>query len=1674
MKNLKVNRIKTNKAWRKVVSLLLALSVIMCTIVSSGVNAVMEGPGFEGEMPHTHNWSTEWTSGPNGHWLTCDGCTEVSDFGVHILDNGVVTVPATEFSTGIMTYTCIVCNYIKEEIIPQLEPEVPEHVHNWDMNWTSDNYNHWHTCESCDEITDFSEHVWGTVVDEFGTTTSICTVCSAIKADDATEHVHNWNEFWVSDDFSHWHICNDCGEIADFSEHVWINGEITILATEFESGVITYYCAVCPAMKTEIYQLGQVYCGIPYEHTHTDSCWGWTYAPEPSTEEPVWGIICGLVEHTHDVACYTVQLGDLPQGDDTPVSGSQIECFVLYRSVPNGWIRMNTGSSYQMNIGDTVEFRIWLDGSRDWYVPIDIDSKIVSGVVEQSYDHSNNLNYISVLITADNAGDYAFTAEFYNTPSIKINIHVNDQSDGYAQNVIYVDTGDGNYVNHIVQGIGTKDNPFVIYVGDTLKMLSRHNKASFSVDGNSVDDVQSYYIEPQDNGGKTVAGITYRTFKAVRPGECVVFVDDNYGGNHENGDALYIRVEFGYGKIYVDRTGDGKYEYIETSESNPLVFNIGDELRIVSRYSDVKGTSSNDIPNSTKKVFKSLNDTNDGTNYYRNFIAESVGQTWFASSGIYIYVKVTGQNSNEIYVDVTYHNTPRGDISYGYQHVDKATAMVSGNVTTTEIRNEWNQVTGYKADFDSAPGNSADNPYIMYVGETIKLSTYSPLEESPHEIGYPTNWGKCGYWGYENDKNLERTSQEYSWDKKVVASFIALSPGNTSVSVTSYDSSGEGHVSTIYIKVLNTIYVNDANMHYLWRYDFGKDGAPQNGKVVYDANGSPLYWQNDENHRFTISSNAKITLKAYEYNRQSAEWFYGYASGSDKRVEMSGISNDTLSIYGYDFGVRYATFSDANESGDVQSDTISFQFKNKENGGSDYITFNILAEPVVPRAGMYVDVVFSNSSYDYVDIDTATAMITGNVTAFEGVHEGATKWLGDMDEYADANSAGNRFIIYVGETTTVYLPEGFELDGQGAQDMSKPRYLWSSQDTGNRGGVFDDTTIILGPNESYDSGDGKIGRKITVTGLKVGPAQIQSGSDVFYIDVRYPIYVVTALGEKHMNYINEYVYTANDWWMAKDNPYVRRNETNTIFGPDGLPIFIKNHQSYAFGFYRLIEGQEIYLTSYTEVGDTTRFEYDYGEVSIIEQHDEIVVKDGKQYRKVTAKIKAGWVDADTNGAIKFGSEIFDLRVYNIESDSANDTGNHFDIEKTDGGLYIITIEDPEHPGTYIKYTFNAYVTDINGCNVYDKNNRLLEELSAGEYYERGQPENSSQYELTSAYWTDGEGNLRGGFPDPKQRKSIKVSDIGSVVFDLQLELDFQGAERVDINGKPVDENRNPVQKGQNKYYPTADDQISKLTELASVSVDMRDQEIIDAYNKCPNHFGLDFTLKKEIYATRQVITVNKNLIGGTLEDKMFTFKVYRNNPNVKVGDGNGGLKYPSPTAYGYNDAEGLLHFWAWDEETDDNGNVINKKVRTINMLAFTNPGTYTYYLKEDVETSDGIVYDTKLIAIVVVVKRANGNNNDESSPLIVDSTNYYWANGRNTSTVPGFGWNRYNIEEGEIPTFENHVISFELPATGGAGTERYLIFGIGLLIIGFLLLFLHRRERGSRLASVSATESSNK
>ena len=213
------------------------------------------------DKPHTHTYSTEWSTDSANHWHECT-CGDKKDLAAHTDANNdhncdVCGWKMSDHTGGTATCkekaTCTICGQKYGELA----------AHNYKTEWSTDETNHWHECSVCGDKKDEAAHIPGAAATE--TTPQTCTICGyVIKA--ALGHTHNFNQkntsetylksaatctkkavyyysctcgekgtetfesgelaahayktTWLYDNASHWHSCYVCGDKKDEEVHI--------------------------------------------------------------------------------------------------------------------------------------------------------------------------------------------------------------------------------------------------------------------------------------------------------------------------------------------------------------------------------------------------------------------------------------------------------------------------------------------------------------------------------------------------------------------------------------------------------------------------------------------------------------------------------------------------------------------------------------------------------------------------------------------------------------------------------------------------------------------------------------------------------------------------------------------------------------------------------------------------------------------------------------------------------------------------------------------------------------------------------------------------------------------------------------------------------------------------------------------------------------------------------------------------------------------------------------------------------------------------------------------------------------------------------------------------------------------------------------------------------------
>ena len=646
-----------------------------------------------------------------------------------------------------------------------------------------------------------------------------------------------------------------------------------------------------------------------------------------------------------------------------------------------------------------------------------------------------------------------------------------------------------------------------------------------------------------------------------------------------------------------------------------------------------------------------------------------------------------------------------------------------------------------------------------------------------------------------------------------------------------------------------------------------------------------------------------------------------------------------------------------------------------------------------------------NMNYDYVDINTATTMLTG---AFSN------------------NSASNRYILFVGETLdlsattagefTISLSDVFKSLGDAADEI-----------TPNNSAQLVESTIRL---LALKPGD------VAIT-VKNGDKE----SETFYVSVRYPIYIKTAMGIVHKNRHHEYLSIL----------FAGSNSVNFIHDMNFNPVYIKNVDNYWDNRYRywLLPGGQVELTTHTPVNghelvcgnsdqghshtaecftnSGTMPKFTQASCSITHTYD-IEVISGESFIKVTADVTAPNA-GDQNLNVVFNNSSDPLEIFYIYVRPNYPGGaylQHFDIEVADGGTYttVEVITEVDNNGNPIKrtvteITYSTVVSAIGGCVIYNAFGTEVGRLEASEYWKHGIKGEDSQFEITSAYEVDPETGE--GKEGTLANRQIPASEVKKVVFDLTLDIDPISTKRtVSVCDPDKGEWRIVTDESDPDYSaPPTLEEVGKST-INGFSAVMTDQDIVDAVNKCPDHSGGDFTLMTNNNYPSLSLSFTKRLVGEELQNNQFMFDLFedtRKNPSGKPNFDTDVIR----VGVAYNNAAGEVNF---------------------NSIDYVQKGTYTYYVTERIGVNDNITYDQTLIKVEVIIDQVDDSElNDIYVNLLgATITFYHWDDNTNA-------W----IRDDSAHTFTNYY-QVNLPMTGGAGTRQFVYIGGLITLIGFALL----------------------
>ena len=246
---------------------------------------------YEKEIPATGHQHTELRDvkestcaqeGYTGDTYCTDCGTKLSSGKIlekksHTWDSGKITKEATCSEKGIKTYTCVKCNAIKQERLPETGHRNTEYRNIKPATCTETGYTGDLYCKDCNmmlrngEKIEKKPHTWdnglittAATCTEKGIKTYTCTVCKTTKTEEIPSTGHQHTELrnvkaatCAQEGYTGDTYCKDCntkltaGKVLPKTDHTWDSGKITQNATCTTKGIKTFTCTVCKSTRIE-------------------------------------------------------------------------------------------------------------------------------------------------------------------------------------------------------------------------------------------------------------------------------------------------------------------------------------------------------------------------------------------------------------------------------------------------------------------------------------------------------------------------------------------------------------------------------------------------------------------------------------------------------------------------------------------------------------------------------------------------------------------------------------------------------------------------------------------------------------------------------------------------------------------------------------------------------------------------------------------------------------------------------------------------------------------------------------------------------------------------------------------------------------------------------------------------------------------------------------------------------------------------------------------------------------------------------------------------------------------------------------------------------------------------------------------------------------------------------
>ena len=564
---------------------------------------------------------------------------------------------------------------------------------------------------------------------------------------------------------------------------------------------------------------------------------------------------------------------------------------------------------------------------------------------------------------------------------------------------------------------------------------------------------------------------------------------------------------------------------------------------------------------------------------------------------------------------------------------------------------------------------------------------------------------------------------------------------------------------------------------------------------------------------------------------------------------------------------------------------------------------------------------------------------------------------------------GNRIPITNGTTINAKVGDKFTLsvNGYASHLINPPGGAYNESYIFSNGMLYRKAPIESDYHNIEFNGVSIPTTNVEFTCLKGGTTSFQANGQTINVFVS-DIYINTALGERSKDEVHEYLSLHAGMFQnypqlficdENGNPrYIKNGDTRYYTDPKG----IQNLEDAVFSPYRVSDGEEFEVIYYCLPDEVDNLDFEVTSrgthtttdaLQKIGATQKMLMDSGEfagKYR-ISAKFKAS-----STGNYRTGVQINGDYFYIIVTGKTNmyNKMSHADIEIDDGGKYVVEEYSFDTNGNVVKVIteYSAAVADINSCRMYDSSGQPLKFESSDapdkshenqdvvfvkeDYYKNGNP-GESQFELTSNYMESTKTNESSGqsFGDLLLRGNKNYSLIDSYRADFNVDLSLKTVAKTQVT---YDSSGNITNTQNLSFNPNAS------TIMQNLSFSLGRQSILDAYNKCPVHSGLDFTLAAN--AVMVDFSMKKEFVDGALNGDDFEFELVDNNGNI--------------ISTVKNESNGIIHF---------------------RNIYFSQTGTYNYTVREKNYGGD-VIYASERI-VTITVTESNGTFNAAITPSVL-------------------------------------------------------------------------------------------